>query len=423
MMLTWMVSVASMVRKLVYEKEIHLEECFLSTTAFGQGVFFITLFEGQEIGSCPKARKRHSEEASPVGVVLMSLTKAHSESNKLAVKDLSLTFYKGQITALLGPNGAGKTTVISMLTGLYPPSSGSIIINGRDMETDLAAIRTEMGVCPQYDVLFETLTVQEHLLLYGSVKAPSWTKIQLHQQVNRALNDVGLLQHQYKHVGALSGGMKRRLSIAISFIGNSKTVVLDEPTSSVDPCSRRNIWDILLKYRAGRTLIFTTHHLDEAEVLSDRIAILQHGQLRCCGSPSYLKEAYGQGHSLTFTKKLSVFAVEDPKDTLRVTALVKAYIPQAFLKENSGSELTYIIPTEADKGSFKGLFQALDENLQYLHVTGYGISDTTLEEVFLKLLPNTEKTLHSPVVVDLEFTQANSRESTHKNGNYTPSNG
>uniref|UniRef100_A0A674JFQ8 ABC transporter domain-containing protein n=1 Tax=Terrapene triunguis TaxID=2587831 RepID=A0A674JFQ8_9SAUR len=438
--------------------------CFLSTAAFGQGVFFITFFENQEIGiqwsnmyqplaqggsmtfgwacwmiffdsilyllagwyfsnvipgrlgfrkpwyfpftisywkklcgtekrrkhlnsnmlfvnegSLPANERSVSEGGSPIGVILMSLTKEYTDNKKTAVKDLSLTFYKGQITALLGANGAGKTTIISMLTGLYPPSSGTIIINGRDIHTDLAAIRMEMGVCPQYDVLFDTLTVREHLLFYGSVKAPLWTKKQLHHQVT--LEDVDLSHHQFKHVGALSGGMKRRLSIAISFIGNSKTVVLDEPTSGVDPCSRRRIWDILLKYRADCTLIFTTHHLDEAEVLSDRIAILQHGQLRCCGPPSYLKETYGQGYSLTIIKKPSAFEIQDPEYISRVTSLIQFYVPEAFLKENSGSELTIAIPAKADKSSFKGLFQAMDENLERLHVTGYGISDTTLEEV------------------------------------------
>ncbi|XP_017670381.1 PREDICTED: ATP-binding cassette sub-family A member 13 [Lepidothrix coronata] len=456
--------------------------CLLSTTAFGQGIFFITHFEGQEIGIqwnnmhqsmaqggcmtfgwmcwmmffdsilysiggwyfsniipgkfgskhrwyfpftvsywknlCGAERsKRHylnsnmfffnenfqekepapqnwkgpCTEGATIGVVLLSLTKEHMDGQNVAVKDLSLTFHRGQITALLGPNGAGKTTVISLLTGLYPPSSGTIIIDGKDIRTDLAAIRTELGVCPQYDVLFNTLTVREHLLLYGSVKAPRWTKEQLNEQVSGALEDVNLSQHQYKPVGALSGGMKRRLSIAISFIGNSKTVVLDEPTSGVDPCSRRGIWDVLLKYKAGCTLIFTTHHLDEAEVLSDHIAILQRGQLRCCGSPSYLRETYGQGHSLTLIKKPSMFEIQDPKHIVRVTSLVQTHIPEAFLKENSGTELTYVIPERADKASFKGLFQALDQSLQHLHVTGYGISDTTLEEVFLKLLQDSEK--------------------------------
>uniref|UniRef100_A0A8B9IC28 ATP binding cassette subfamily A member 13 n=1 Tax=Anser brachyrhynchus TaxID=132585 RepID=A0A8B9IC28_9AVES len=139
----------------------------------------------------------------------------------------------------------------------------------------------------------------------------------------------------------------------------------------------------------GCTLIFTTHHLDEAEVLSDRIAILQQGQLRCCGSPSYLRETYGQGHSLTLIKKPpSVFEIHDPVHVVRVTSLVQTHIPEAFLKENSGTELTYVIPERADKTSFKGLFQALDQSLHHLHVTGYGISDTTLEEVFSVFLCN-----------------------------------
>nr|XP_047932357.1 ATP-binding cassette sub-family A member 13 [Anser cygnoides] len=467
--------------------------CLLSTTAFGQGVFFITFFEGQEIGiqwnnvyqpmaqggymtfglTCwmmlfdsilysiggwyfsnivsgkfglrnywyfpftvsywknlcgaermrkhclnsnmfffnenfqekdpvPPGWKGACTEGATIGVVLLSLTKEHVDGQKAAVKDLSLTFHRGQITALLGPNGAGKTTVISLLTGLYPPSSGTIIINGKDIRTDLAMIRTELGVCPQYDVLFNILTVREHLLLYGSVKAPGWTNKQLNQQVSGALEDVDLSEHQYKPVGALSGGMKRRLSIAISFIGNSKTVILDEPTSGVDPCSRRCIWDVLLKYKAGCTLIFTTHHLDEAEVLSDRIAILQQGQLRCCGSPSYLRETYGQGHSLTLIKKPSVFEIHDPVHVVRVTSLVQTHIPEAFLKENSGTELTYVIPERADKTSFKGLFQALDQSLHHLHVTGYGISDTTLEEVFLKLLQDSEKIPFVPQTVHLD---------------------
>uniref|UniRef100_A0A8V0X811 ATP binding cassette subfamily A member 13 n=1 Tax=Gallus gallus TaxID=9031 RepID=A0A8V0X811_CHICK len=473
--LVYMISFLPYIVLLVLQNQLSFTKqiimCLLSTTAFGQGVFFITFFEGQEIGIqwnnmyqpmvqggymtfgctcwmmffdsilysiggwyfsniilgknalrncwyfpftvsywknlCGLERMRKHYLDSDVfffnenfkekgwngpletiqatsGVVLLSLTKEHMDNHKAAVKDLCLTFHKGQITALLGPNGAGKTTVISLLTGLYPPSSGTILINGKDIRTDLAAIRTELGVCPQYDVLFNILTVREHLLLYGSVKAPGWTNEQLNQQVT--LEDVDLSQHQYKPVGALSGGMKRRLSIAISFIGNSKTVVLDEPTSGVDPCSRRSIWDILLKYKAGCTLIFTTHHLDEAEVLSDHIAILQQGQLRCYGSPSYLRETYGQGHSLTLIKKPSVFEIQDPKHVVRVTSLVQTHIPEAFLKENSGTEITYVIPERADKTSFKGLFQALDQNLHRLHVTGYGISDTTLEEVFLVFL-------------------------------------
>ncbi|XP_067148534.1 ATP-binding cassette sub-family A member 13 [Apteryx mantelli] len=391
-----------------YWKNLCGKKHYLNSNMF----FFQEEYENfQEKDPGPPGGKGAGTEGATIGVVLLSLTKEHVDGQQAAVKDLSLTFHQGQITALLGPNGAGKTTVISLLTGLYPPSSGTIIINGKDIRTDLAAIRTELGVCPQFDVLFDMLTVREHLLLYGSVKAPIWTTKQLNQQVSGALEDVDLSEHQYKLVGALSGGMKRRLSIAISFIGNSRTVVLDEPTSGVDPCSRRSIWDVLLKYKPGCTLIFTTHHLDEAEVLSDRIAILQHGQLRCCGSPTYLRETYGQGHSLTLIKKPSVFEIQDPKHIVQVTSLVQTHIPEAFLKENNGTELTYVIPERVDKTSFKGLFQALDESLHHLHVIGYGISDTTLEEVFLKLLQDSGKMPCVPQAAHLDH--ANGVESAY----------
>ncbi|XP_045142225.1 ATP-binding cassette sub-family A member 13 [Echinops telfairi] len=327
------------------------------------------------------------------GVTMVSVTKEY-EPNKVAIRDLTLTFHRDQLTALLGTNGAGKTTIISMLTGLHPPTSGTIIINGKNLQTDLSAVRMELGVCPQHNVLFDNLTVLEHLLLFASIKAPQWTKKELHQQVNKTLQAVELTQHRYKQTRTLSGGMKRKLSIGIAFIGMSQTVILDEPTSGVDPCSRRSIWDILFRYREGRTVIFTTHHLDEAEVLSDRIAILQQGRLRCCGPAMCLKEAYGQGLQLTLTKQPSVTELHDPKGIVRVTSLIQSYVPQAFLKSSSGSELAYALPKNTDKASFTELFQDLDQNLHHLQLTGYGISDTTLEEVFLMLMQDSQKKSH-----------------------------
>uniref|UniRef100_H0WK14 ATP binding cassette subfamily A member 13 n=1 Tax=Otolemur garnettii TaxID=30611 RepID=H0WK14_OTOGA len=367
--------------------------------SLSSGLFFFNEDFGNK-GSPPQNKEGELEGGSP-GVVLVSVTKEY-EGHKVAVRDLTLTFHRDQITALLGTNGAGKTTIISMLTGLYPPTSGTITINGMSLQTDLLRIRRELGVCPQQDILLDSLTIREHLLLFASIKAPQWTKKELYQQVNKTLQDVDLTQHQHKQIGALSGGMKRKLSIGIAFLGTSSTVVLDEPTSGVDPCSRCSLWDILLKYREGRTIIFTTHHLDEAEVLSDRVAVLQQGQLRCCGHPSCLKDAYGQGLSLTLTKQPSVLEVHDPKYIARVTSLIQNYIPQAFLKISSGGELTYTIPQDADRTCFKGLFQALDQNLQALHLTGYGISDPTLEEVFLMLLQDSNKKSHMAPGMELE---------------------
>uniref|UniRef100_A0A663M1B4 ATP binding cassette subfamily A member 12 n=1 Tax=Athene cunicularia TaxID=194338 RepID=A0A663M1B4_ATHCN len=155
-----------------------------------------------------------------------------------------------------------------------------------------------MGVCMQHNVLFNYLTTKEHLLLYGYIKVPHWNG-----NCESILKNTGLYSHRHKLAGSLSGGMKRKLSIAIALLGGSRVVILDEPTTGVDPCSRRSIWEIISKNKKGRTIILSTHHLDEAEVLSDRIAFLEHGGLKCCGSPFYLKETFGDGYHLTLTKK------------------------------------------------------------------------------------------------------------------------
>ncbi|XP_078394771.1 ATP-binding cassette sub-family A member 13-like [Cetorhinus maximus] len=368
--------------------------------------------KGEPFGSTNLPGKEMAPPNLKIGVALRSLTKEFKQGKKVAVKDLNFDFYKGEITALLGPNGAGKTTTMSMLTGLHQPSSGAVYVNGRNMHQEMSVIREELGVCLQHDVLFESLTAREHLLLYGIIKAPQWTHKQLLQEVKMALENIGIGQHQHKLVGALSGGTKRKLSLAISFIGGSSTVILDEPTSGVDPCSRRNIWDIILKNRAGRTIIFTTHHLDEADILSDRIAILENGQLNCSGSPAFLKEQYGQGYSLTISKKHSIVGSDESCDVGLVTSLVKQHIPLAFLKQDSFGELIYSVPTIEDKTAYERLFQDLDKDMEKLYLSSYSISDTTLEEVFLKLLQS-EKSPASYEGQDSESLKSESIESTH----------
>ncbi|XP_072817426.1 glucosylceramide transporter ABCA12 isoform X2 [Vicugna pacos] len=328
-----------------------------------------------------------------VGVALHGVTKIYG--SKIAVDNLNLNFYEGHITSLLGPNGAGKTTTISMLTGLFGASAGTIFVYGKDIKTDLHTVRKNMGVCMQHDVLFSYLTTKEHLLLYGSIKVPHWTKKQLHEEVKRTLKDTGLYSHRHKRVGTLSGGMKRKLSISIALIGGSRVVILDEPSTGVDPCSRRSIWDVISKNKTARTIILSTHHLDEAEVLSDRIAFLEQGGLRCCGSPFYLKEAFGDGYHLTLTKKkspnLNASAV---CDTTAVTAMIRSHLPEAYLKEDIGGELVYVLPpfSTSVSGAYLSLLRALDSGMGDLSIGCYGISDTTVEEVFLNLTKESQKT-------------------------------
>uniref|UniRef100_A0A671U5U1 ATP binding cassette subfamily A member 12 n=1 Tax=Sparus aurata TaxID=8175 RepID=A0A671U5U1_SPAAU len=316
----------------------------------------------------------------PVGVSLHGLSKMYGD--RVAIQNLNVSFYEGHVTSLLGHNGAGKTTTMSLLTGLYAPSSGAIEVYGRDMQTNIDDVRRELGVCMQYDVLFDHMTAKEHLLLYGQIKAPQWSHRELSEQIRTILEETGMYAHRHKRVGTLSGGMKRKLSISIAFIGGSRLVVLDEPTTGVDPCSRRSIWDIVIQHKKNRTIIMSTHHLDEAEVLSDRIAFLERGGLKCCGSPLYLKDKLGQGYKLTLTKKVFI-----------LTALKCSHVPEARLKEAQGGDLVYSLPSfgSSNASSYRSLLTALDSNLDALQLGGYGISDTTLEEVFLQLThSNTE---------------------------------
>ncbi|XP_041120774.1 uncharacterized protein abca12 isoform X2 [Polyodon spathula] len=329
-------------------------------------------------------------EGLPVGMSLHGLTKLYDQT--VAIQNLNLNFYEGHVTTLLGHNGAGKTTTMSLLTGLYSPSSGSILVYGKDMQTHMDAVRRDMGVCMQYDVLFEHLTAKEHLLLYGQIKSPGWNKHELNQQVRNTLKETGMYAHRHKRVDTLSGGMKRKLSISIAFIGGSKTVVLDEPTTGVDPCSRRSIWDIVIRHKTGRTIILSTHHLDEAEVLSDRIAFLERGGLKCCGSPFYLKEKLGQGYDLTLTRRMPPPGSEDYCVPDTITRFIQSHLPEAQLKEKVGADLVYALPPfgAQNADAYRSLLSELDRSLDTLRLGCYGISDTTLAEVYLQMTKDDE---------------------------------
>nr|XP_045723416.1 glucosylceramide transporter ABCA12 [Mirounga angustirostris] len=360
------------------------------------GLMFTNMMQKTNPSASPEYIFPSNIEPEPkdltVGVALHGVTKIYG--SKIAVDNLNLNFYEGHITSLLGPNGAGKTTTISMLTGLFGASAGTIFVYGKDLKTDLHTVRKNMGVCMQHDVLFSYLTTKEHLLLYGSIKVPHWTKKQLHEEVKRTLKDTGLYSHRHKRVGTLSGGMKRKLSISIALIGGSRVVILDEPSTGVDPCSRRSIWDVISKNKTARTIILSTHHLDEAEVLSDRIAFLEQGGLRCCGSPFYLKEAFGDGYHLTLTKKKSPnLSANTTCDTTAVTAMIRSHLPEAYLKEDIGGELVYLLPPFSTKvsGAYLSLLRALDNGMGDLNIGCYGISDTTVEEVFLNLTKQSQK--------------------------------
>ncbi|KAM8899352.1 phospholipid-transporting ATPase ABCA1 isoform 1-T3 [Spinachia spinachia] len=363
------------------------------------------------------------EKPSPnmkAGVSVRNLVKIYKTGKKLAVDGLSMDFYQNQITSFLGHNGAGKTTTMSILTGLFPPTSGTALINGYDILTDMDSIRKYLGMCPQHNVLFNDLTVEEHIYFYARLKGRSRDEVKI--EMDQMIKDVGLPHKRKELAKNLSGGMQRKLSVAIAFVGGSKVVILDEPTAGVDPYARRGIWELLLKYKQGRTIILSTHHMDEADILGDRIAIISHGKMRCFGSSLFLKKHFGSGYYLTLvrdgTEKMTSqrngiihHKAEEEKDfsprssspddgigsqswnntepSADLTALdqiVRRYVPEAVFLESVGQEITYILPYVAARdGTFARLFQVLDMSFADLGLTSYGISDTTLEEIFLKV--------------------------------------
>uniref|UniRef100_A0A8C4UL57 P-type phospholipid transporter n=1 Tax=Falco tinnunculus TaxID=100819 RepID=A0A8C4UL57_FALTI len=316
------------------------------------------------------------------GVCIQNLVKIFANRPKPAVDGMNITFYEGQITAFLGHNGAGKTTTMSILTGLFPPTSGTVLIGGLDIQTHMDSIRHRLGMCPQYNILFNHLTVAEHILFYSQLKGRS--RDEAEQELETMLEDIGLTHKRNEEAQNLSGGMQRKLSVAIAFVGEAKVVVLDEPTSGVDPYSRRSIWDLLLKYRSGRTIILSTHHMDEADILGDRVAIISQGRLFCSGSPVFLKNRFGSGFYLTLLPSCACNLKN--RDLNELAEVIHHHIPEAKLIESIGQELIYLLPNKHFKQrSYASLFRELEETLDDLGLSSFGVSDTPLEEVFLKV--------------------------------------
>uniref|UniRef100_A0A8C1UZ45 ATP binding cassette subfamily A member 3 n=1 Tax=Cyprinus carpio TaxID=7962 RepID=A0A8C1UZ45_CYPCA len=339
------------------------------------------LKEKEEEEEAEKVSKGEFIEEEPAGLVsgvkIKHLAKVFKVGNKTkeAVRDLTLNMFEGQITVLLGHNGAGKSTTLSMLTGLFPPSSGRAYISGYDICQDMALIRRSLGLCPQHDVLFDNLTVQEHLLFFTQLKGYPRKKIP--DEVDRILRILNLEDKRHALSKTLSGGMKRKLSIGIALIGDSKVVMLDEPTSGMDPSARRATWDLLQGEKRGRTILLTTHFMDEADLLGDRIAIMASGELQCCGSPLFLKNKYGAGYHMVIVKDAFCNVSE-------ITRLVHMYVPDATLESSAGAELSYILPKESTS-RFELLFAELEMNRDELGIASYGASVTTMEEVFLRV--------------------------------------
>ncbi|VAI77752.1 unnamed protein product [Triticum turgidum subsp. durum] len=212
--------------------------------------------------------------------------------DKYAVRGLSLALPYGECLGILGPNGAGKSSFISMMIGFSKPTSGNAFVQDFSIHTDMENVYNSMGVCPQNDMLWEMLTGREHLQFYGRLKSLSGSALDL--AVEESLRSVNLLLGGAadKQVRKYSGGMKRRLSVAISLIGDAKVVYMDEPSTGLDPASRKSLWTAVKQAKQDRAIILTTHSMEEAEVLCDRLCIMVDGRLQCIGRPKEYDDHY-----------------------------------------------------------------------------------------------------------------------------------
>ena len=314
-------------------------------------------------------------------VSILRLRKEFVMSKKetnVAVDDLCLRMFPDGITVLLGHNGAGKTTVMNMMTGMMPPTSGDVRIYGKSIVHDMQAIRRDIGFCPQHNILWDDLTCLEHLQYFARLKGMHGGDV--NNEAREMLARVDLVDKADVLSCNLSGGQKRKLSVAIAFMGRARLVLLDEPTAGMDVAARRHTWDVLKDMSQNRTILLTTHYMDEADLLGSSVAIMSRGSLHSYGTPMYLKNNLGTGYVMRIAL---VEPIEGPDALL---AEVRGVIPTAELRELKGQEISFSLPRDEAK-NFPAIIRHMEaREVRNKHgVISVSMAVATLEDVFLSI--------------------------------------
>jgi ABC-type multidrug transport system ATPase subunit len=323
-----------------------------------------------------RERVNNGAYSSEAPLVIKGMRKEYqglTGKTKLAVKDVTFAVENNTVFGLLGPNGAGKTSLISIMTGVYPATSGFATLAGFDIQNQSALAFRSIGVCPQFDILWHELTVEDHLYFYARLKGVGIDYED--DAVRAALELVQLSKFRTRLVKGLSGGERRRVSIAIALVSNPKVVFLDEPTTGLDPEVRRTVWDTIARARGDRVILMTTHSMEEAEVCCQTIGIMAKGRMRCIGSPTRLKYLYGCGYKLSITSS----------DFPQSEQLIEQILPPGFcLLHSFHSSRRYAFVPDAE--NLANIFDELVEKATAYKIKTWGISQTTLDEIFTNIV-------------------------------------
>jgi ABC-2 type transport system ATP-binding protein len=288
-----------------------------------------------------------------------------------AVKDLSLEIYAGEVFGFLGPNGAGKTTSINMICGLLKPDSGDVLIHGSSIRGD-GEITRRVGVCPQEIILWERLTCREQLAFIGEMYglAPREAR----RRADLLLAEMNLEEKRNAQARTLSGGLQRRLNLIMALVHDPEIVILDEPEAGLDPQSRVRVRQYIQSLARRKTVILTTHNMDEADRLADRVAIIDHGELLRIGTPGELKRTIGEGDVV------EIRLAGDAEQLRGAPAAAAAADPRAQVRLE-GDLLTVRMLDAV--GQLPGLMEALGRT--GARAAEMRIRENTLEDVFLQL--------------------------------------
>ena len=262
----------------------------------------------------------------------------------VAVDDVSFTVDEGEIFGLLGPNGAGKTTTINMICGVLKPDTGRVVIGGRDIWLEPKIVKQNLGVVPQEIAVYEDLTARDNLNFWGSLYGLSGGELK--SRVDESLTRVGLSDRAGDRVKEFSGGMKRRLNLCMGLLHHPCVLLLDEPTVGIDPQARLNILEVVREVAAGgTTVLYTTHYMDEAQELCDRIAIIDHGKILTVGTLDELTRLAGEAEVLRITGNFDDPAIRERLNALEGVRVLKADDRLAVLSiDADGPGLLAVLP-------------------------------------------------------------------------------